>query len=100
MVRRDSGRLVQIVDVLGYHRRNLAGAIKRGNRPMPAPGFGRGEGRFHGKTTSPGLVARFVAREELIEPDRTVALPHPSRRAEIGDSALCRDPGPGERHDG
>ena len=54
----EARHLMQIVDVLGDDRGNLAGPVERGQRAMPAPGLCRRKGRLHRKAPPPRLVAR------------------------------------------
>ena len=89
--------LVQIVDVLRHHRRRLAGPVEAGERPMAAARPGAAEAVLHGETPPPRLVAHVAARQEVVERDRPVPGPEAARRAEIGDTALGRDAGAGER---
>src|SRR5690348_425350 len=99
MIGGETGRLMQIVDVLGDDRRNLARTIERGERTMPSPRLRSREGLLHRKTATPGLVARVPARHKLVERDRTVARPQAARRAKIWNAALSGDAGAGEGHD-
>ena len=45
----------------------------------------------------PGLVARLLARQELVERNRPVLGPDAARRTKIGNAAFGRDAGAGER---
>src|SRR6185312_976455 len=49
----EAGSLVQIIDVLGDNRGNLAGAVERGQRTMAAPRLCRGKRRLHRKAAPP-----------------------------------------------
>src|SRR4051794_39592731 len=66
---------------------------------MAAAGSGRRKDLLHREAPAPGFVARLLAGDELVEWDRAVARPNSARRAEVGDAALGRDAGAGERHD-
>src|SRR5438270_532731 len=74
-----------------------AGHTRAPHRQMAAAGPRGGEVLLHGKAPPPRLVARVLARDELIERDRLVRRPNPARRTEIRDAAFGRDAGSGER---
>ncbi len=90
---------MQIVDILRHHRRNLAGPVEARQRPVAAAGFGPAELLLHGETPPPAFVAHLLALQEVAELDRPHLGPDAAGRAEVGDAALGRDAGPGERHD-
>src|SRR5215471_1661524 len=90
---------MQVVDVLCDDRRNLAGAVQRGERAMTAPGFCRGKSWFHREAAPPCLVPRFLTRDKLVEGNRPIASPQSARRTEIRYPAFGRNAGAGERDD-
>src|SRR5262245_64116696 len=96
---RNSGALMEIVDVLRDHGRRLAGAVEARERKVSAARPGGGKLRVHGEAPPPSLVAHLLAGEELVEGDRLVLGPQPAGRAEGGDGAFGRDAGTGERAD-
>ena len=51
----EARHLMQIVDVLGDDRGDLAGPVERGQRAVAAAGLCRGKGRLHRKAPPPGL---------------------------------------------
>ena len=53
MLRRKTRRLMQIIDVLGHDRGNLAGPVQRSERAVTAPRPRGGEGGFHRKAPVP-----------------------------------------------
>ena len=95
----EAGYLMQIVDVLGDDRGDLAGLVERGQRPVPAAGLRRGKGRLHRKAPPPGFVPRLGTCDEFVERDRAIAGPQPARRAEVGNTAFGRNAGAGEGND-
>src|SRR5215207_3459284 len=90
---------MQIVDVLGDDRRDLAGLVERGQRAMPAAGLGRSEGLFHRKAPPPGLGPRRSAGNEFVERDRAVTRPQAAGRAEIRNAAFGGNAGSGKGND-
>ena len=66
----NAGRLVEIVDVLGYDRRRLAGAIEACDCTMAATGPGCRKLLLQGKPPSLRLVPHLLAGKELVERDR------------------------------
>ena len=57
----DARGLMQVVDILRDHRRNLACAIEARERAMPTAWLGIAELIAHGKAPAPGFVARLLA---------------------------------------
>src|ERR1700687_6131999 len=90
---------MQIVDILGDDRRNLAGPVERGERAVTAARLCRGKGRLHRKTPPPGFGPRVRAGDEFIEGDRAVADTQSPGRTEIGNSGFSRDAGAGKGND-
>jgi hypothetical protein len=99
LVLRNSGGLVQPVDVLGDHRRDLAAPHQRIDRAMAAVGERRPEDLLHREAPPPGFAARLLRGEELAEIDRRHLRPDAAGAAKIGDSGFGADAGAGE-HDG
>src|SRR4051794_33469149 len=90
---------MQIVDVLGHDRGNLALLVQRRERAMTAAGLGCGKSGLHCKASPPSLVSCLTACDKFVERDWSVASPHPARRAEIRYPTFGGDTGAGERHD-
>ena len=90
---------MQIVDVLGDDRGNLAGFIKRGERAVASPWPRGGECRFHCEAPPPCLVAGIRACNKFVEWNWTVAGPQSAGRAEIWNPAFGRDAGACEGND-
>ena len=74
----EARHLVQVVDVLGDDRRNLAGPVERSQRAMPAAGLRRRKCRLHRKAPPPRFVPRVRAGDEFIKRDRAVTRPQPA----------------------
>ena len=78
MFRRDSRGLMKIIDILRDDCGDFAGVVQTGERAMPPPRPGVAELVSHGEAASPGLIARFLARQKLIEWNRLILGPQSS----------------------
>ena len=100
VLRRDTGRLMQVVDVLGDDAPCLARAVEARKRVVPTSRLRPAELVFHGEAPAPGFVAHLPARSKGVERDRLQLGPDAAGRAEIRDAAFGRNSGAGERqHD-
>ena len=91
---------MEIIDVLGDDSGTLPGLVERSERPVATAGFCTAELLFHREPPAPAFVPRLLARQKVAKLDRSHLGPDAARRSEVGDAALGRDAGAGERHDG
>ena len=92
--------LVQIVDVLGDHRRDLAGPVEARQRPVAAARLARRRNCSSMAKRRRQLSSRisWLARKSSNSIGWYLG-PDAAGRAEIRDAAFGRDAGAGERHD-
>src|SRR6185312_15848129 len=70
VVRRNPRGLMQIIDVLGYHRRHLAAAVEARECAMSPARTRILETVLHGEPPTPGLLTHLAAGAEIVEIDR------------------------------
>src|SRR6188768_497450 len=99
VLRCNAGCLMKIVNVLRDQPRHLARTIETRDRPMAAAGLCPAELVLHSEAPAPGLVPHLLIRHKSVEGDRLVLRPYPAGRTKVGDTALRRDPRPGEWDD-
>src|SRR5262249_21876582 len=83
----------------GDHARNLASTIEARQGQVSAAGLRAAELLLHREPPPPGFAAHLRAGEEVAEVDRPHLGPDPIRRTKVGNAALGRNPGAGERND-
>jgi hypothetical protein len=93
-----AGPLVKPVDVLRDHREQATRGLELRQRPVGGIGLGRQHGGNGGSLVAPVLAPRLVAGEELLVLDRSKALPHPARAAEVGNAGFGAEPRAREGH--
>src|ERR1700738_3614581 len=99
VLRGDSRALMKVVDVLRDYGGGFPRAIKACQRKMTTAWLRGGKLRVHCEAPSPRFVAHFPARKKVLERNRLVLGPEPTRRAKIGNAALGGNAGTGERRD-
>ena len=93
---RQSRPLVQALDVLRDHRRQLALLVQSDERVVPGVRARVAHGGPAFDLLPPVLDASRLARQEFLEVDGPVARPDPVRAAEVRHARLGRDAGAGE----
>ena len=88
--------LVQVVDVLGDHARDLADPDQLGDRSVPAVGRGADDVPVDQQLAPPGLDTRLFGGEKLLVIDRRGLRPDAGRAAKVRDARLGRYPGAGK----
>ena len=96
-----AGLLVQLVDVLGDQRQQLAAPLQRQQGAVASVGLGLPHGA--GQPAAPGRLAHLRVGQVGLQGRLLLGCrlggPHPLRAAEIGDARIGGDAGPGEHHD-
>ena len=88
--------LVQVVDVLGDHARDLAEPDQLGDRPVPAVGRGARDVPVDQQLAPPGLDTCLLGGEEVLVIDRRGLRSDAGRAAEVRDARLGRYTGAGK----
>jgi hypothetical protein len=95
--RRKAGGAMKVIDILGYHMRELAHQGKPRNRLMSAAGLGIAERVADDEIAPPGFHPPFLGSEVVGKLDRLEPCPEAAWRAEIGNAAFRRDARTGKR---
>ncbi len=96
LIRREAGCLMKPIDVLCDDGRHTTGRDEGCEAKVAHAWTCIAIEIVHGEFPPPSLPACFRTMLEKLEGNRLVAHPGAVGRAEIGDAALCRDPGPGK----